>query len=192
MSGALISWYSQLSEVKQHLITKDPKLAQVFETVDKGGFQLHTVIKQPYPALIGAIIGQKITYTAAKSLRGELYTRYGTEFIPTTLYRQDLSFLGPVVSTIIYDVTEYIMNYNVNLNTEEGIRSLMSVKGIGTWTIETTLITTFKNWNLFPIGDKFLEKRIIRLYGPGCDTKLISNQWAPYRSLVTWYLWRWF
>lgn len=185
------SWYEQLETVKTYLTDKDPKLRAVFDTVDAGGFKLHTVIKDPYTALLGAIIGQKISYTAARSLRGELYKRYPV-LTPDLINKGDVNFLGPVPAKIIKLVTKYIIENNIDLNTEEGIRSLTKISGIGAWTVETTLLTCLKNWNLFPEGDKFLQKRMQRLYGPSYDVRTITEKWSPYRSVVTWYLWRWF
>ena len=185
-------WYRNLAIISQHLIVLDPQLQQVFTSVNASGFQLHTVIKPPYVALVGAIIGQLISYKTAKKLRGELYTRYGTNFTPLQLLTADLSFLSPRAAVIINDVTQYIVHYNIDLNTEEGIRSLHNVSGIGSWTIDTTLLTCLKHWNLFPLGDVFLQNRMKRLYGVNCDMAAISERWSPYKSIVTWYLWRWF
>lgn len=192
MDPKISLWYSELETIKLHLIQRDPILKQVFDTVDASGWQLHTVIKDPFPALIGAIIGQKISYIAAKNLRGQLYSRFGTVFTPLSLYKQNLSFLGITPATIVHDVTEFILTNNIDLNTELGIRSLTRVKGIGPWTVETTLLTTLKNWDLFPVGDKFLQTRLKRLYGTNYNITALTSQWAPYRSVVTWYLWRWF
>jgi 3-methyladenine DNA glycosylase/8-oxoguanine DNA glycosylase len=185
-------WYSQLSAVKSYLVTKDPGLQVVFDAVDANGFQLHTVIKNPYTALVGAIIGQKISYTKARSLRGELYSRYGASLAPEIIRDADLVFLGQVPATIITAVTEYILVNNVDLETEAGIMSLGEVCGIGSWTLDTVRITCLRNWDVFPLNDVFLQKRMQRLYGVNCDMKSISMNWSPYRSLVTWYLWRWF
>lgn len=177
-----------LTEVKQYLISVDPRLKPIFDTVN---FQLHTVRKEPYVALVGAIIGQKITYTAAKELRGHLYKRFGDNFTPITLIKSDLFFLGTDRERIIKSVTQYIIDNNIDLNTEVGLRTLLIVPGIGPWTIETTLLTSFLNWDIFPLGDKFLKVRMKRLYGDA-NMEQISQKWAPFRSIVTWYLWRWF
>lgn len=188
---SLSNWYEQLEKVKQYILTRDPQLKIVFDRVDQEGFQLHTVIKDPYTALIGAVIGQKISYNNAKSLRGQLYSKYGNILNPKEIERADLSFLGQPTGNTIIRVTQYINNNNIDLNKEEGIRSLEIVKGI-----ETTLLTCLKNWDIFPLGDKFLQTRMKRLYGLTTANKTnmieISSKWSPYRSLVTWYLWRWF
>lgn len=185
-------WYTELSIVKEFVLSQDPALQHVFDTVDASNFKLHEVIKQPYPALVGAIIGQKIRYTAAKQLRSQLYSLYGTNFTPEMLYRKDLSFLGATPATIIGNVTDYILKHNVDISTEAGIRSLTAVPGIGQWTVETTILTSLMNWNIFPSGDAFIKARMIRLYGKDYNEAEIVSRWNPYKSLVTWYLWRWF
>lgn len=188
----ILSWYQQLEAVKEYLCQQDPQLRNLFVTVDGTDFRLHTVIKTPYTALIAAIVGQKISYVTAKKLRGQLYSRYGSSFTPAQLKNADLSFLGSTASGIIAAITNYILDHNIDLNTEANIRSLEVVHGIGPWTVETTLLTCLLNWDIFPQGDKFLQKNMKRLYGPQCDIEAISAKWAPFRSVVTWYLWRWF
>lgn len=187
----LETWYHELEVIKNYLVIKDPKLKIVFDDVDKSGFELHTVFKKPYPSLIGAILGQKITYLKAKALRSQLYFRYGTDFKPADLQNENLDFLGTVPANIITNVTNYIIINNLDLETEDQIRSLINVNGIGLWTIDTTLLTCLKNWDIFPINDKFLNARLKKLYG-NVDHSNIINNWKPYRSLITWYLWRWF
>jgi 3-methyladenine DNA glycosylase/8-oxoguanine DNA glycosylase len=90
-----------LEKVKKYLISKDPKLEIVFNIVDKERFQLHTVIKNPYIALMGAIIRHKISYKNAKALRSKLYSLYGNILIPTHIKNVDLSFLGSRPATLI-------------------------------------------------------------------------------------------
>lgn len=181
MMNELSDWYEQLEKVKQYILTKDPQFKIVFDRVDKEGFRLHTIIKDPYTALICAIIGQKISYKNAKSLRGQLYSKYGNILNPTQIQNANLSFLGQSAMNTIITVTNYIISNNIDLNSEEGIRSLE--KGIGSWTIETTLLTCLKNWDIFPLGDKLLQTRMKRLYGNQCDIEGISGKWSPYRSI---------
>ena len=181
----------QLQALKNEILLRDPKLIPVFNKVDESGFQLFSVIKEPYPALIGAIIGQKIRYELAKNLRSELYKRFGINFTPNQIYNDDLSFLPNDKVKIIKDVTEYILANDLNL-TKENIETLDKVKGIGLWTIQTTLLTCLYDFDIFPLDDKFLQTRMKRIYGNNVNMREISEVWAPYRSLVTWYLWRYF
>jgi 3-methyladenine DNA glycosylase/8-oxoguanine DNA glycosylase len=43
-------------------------------------------------------------------------------------------------------------------------KQLRCVKGIGSWTIETTILTSFLDWDIFPSGDLFIRKKIQKLY----------------------------
>jgi 3-methyladenine DNA glycosylase/8-oxoguanine DNA glycosylase len=181
----------QLQVLKSEILLKDPKLIPVFNKVDESGFQLFSVIKEPYPALIGAIIGQKIRYEQAKNLRSLLYSKFTTYFTPDQIYNGDLSFLPNDKVKIIRDVTEYILANDLTL-TKENIEKLDVVKGIGIWTIQTTLLTCLYDFDVFPLDDKFIQVRMKRIYGNDVNMKVVSEVWAPYRSLVTWYLWRWF
>lgn len=185
-------FYTDLSIAKEYIISQDPKLKLVFDTVDAKGFDLKTVLKQPYPALVGAIIGQKIRYEQARDLRGKLYAIYGVNFTPETLRGQNLAFLGVRTATIIANVTEYIIRNNVDISNEEGMRCVRVVPGIGDWTIQTALLTSLMNWNLFPPGDKFIAARMRKLYGDNYDLNALLRAWAPYATIVTWYFWRWF
>lgn len=187
-------WYEQLNKVKLYLQKQDPILERLFHTVDNNGFKLYNEIKKPFPALIGVIIGQKINYNTARSLRKKLYEQFGIDFTPLTLKNKDISFLGNNIVTIINGVIDYITSNNIDINNEIGIKMLINVKGIGPWTINATLVTSLLSCDIYPQGDKFLEKRIRRLYGE-LDKASINNiimKWSPYRSLVTWYLWRFF
>jgi DNA-3-methyladenine glycosylase II len=183
-----------LSTIKSYLIFVDSVLEELFNHVDAAGFEIHSVMKKPYPALIGSIIGQKISYVNARKLRSQLYSEYGTDFTPDDLLGKDLSYLGSAVE-IITNVTTHILNNHLKLESEDEIRSLIEVKGIGPWTITTTLLTCMNDIyspDLFPLHDKFLETRIKRLYGKDANILEISGKWSPYRSIVTWYLWRYF
>src|SRR4030067_364052 len=94
-------WYQDLANVKLYLCSIQPELQYVFDEVDANGFQLHTVIKPPYPALIAAIIGQMIRYQSAKIMRSRLYERFGNDFLPEDLHGIHLDFLDVRTNAII-------------------------------------------------------------------------------------------
>jgi 3-methyladenine DNA glycosylase/8-oxoguanine DNA glycosylase len=66
------------TQIKEYLVRVDPMLQILFNAVPTVDF--NSIIKPVYVALIGAILGQKISYKAAKALRGKLYIRCGTNF----------------------------------------------------------------------------------------------------------------
>jgi DNA-3-methyladenine glycosylase II len=103
----------------------------------------------------------------------------------------------------VKDLSEKILNKeihfkNLNKMTEEQIISeYTKVKGIGVWTVHMFLIFTLARLNVLPVGDLGLKRAVMIIYNlrklP--DEKkmfLISkkNNWAPYNSIASWYLWR--
>jgi DNA-3-methyladenine glycosylase II len=186
------------AQVKSHLISIEPKLKIVF-TVN---VDFQSVVKHPYVALVGAILGQRIRYALAKKLRGKFYTLFGTNCqaadVLSSSSSKKLSEIG--MSTLQHDilirVSQHIVDKQVTLD-HRGIKSLTCVTGIGSWTVNTTLLTALQDWDIFPDNDYFLKKRLQRLYGlakmPSArQVREISLKWSPYRSYVCWYLWRWF
>lgn len=76
----------------------------------------------------------------------------------------------------------------------EVVERLTSVKGIGTWSAEMTLIFSLNRQDVFSIGDLGLCTAVSKLYNVDRKDKKaiekISQNWSPYRSYACWYLWR--
>ncbi|MEW6312826.1 MAG: DNA-3-methyladenine glycosylase 2 family protein [Pseudomonadota bacterium] len=78
---------------------------------------------------------------------------------------------------------------------ERLIAKLTEVKGIGRWTAEMFLIFHMLRPNVLPLDDIGLQRAIGLHYNGGetpdrqamCE---IAQNWAPWRSVATWYLWR--
>jgi DNA-3-methyladenine glycosylase II len=98
------------------------------------------------------------------------------------------------------------------MSDEEVIADLVSIKGVGKWTAEMFLIFHLMRPDVFPVDDIGVQKAIERHYHhsvrppnngirtPSFDgvTKkeyyqiltAHAEQWRPYRTVATWYLWR--
>ena len=78
---------------------------------------------------------------------------------------------------------------------EEIINTLTRFKGIGRWTAEMFLIFHLLRPDVLPLKDLGLLKSIDLHYTDGKRLKTseyaaLSERWAPYRTVATWYLWR--
>ena len=187
--------------VIQQLLEADPPLQSVFTYVKNSNNPFANLPKPPYVALIGAIIGQIIRYNEAKRIRGNLYKHFGNNFTRDDIENAtDETWikigLDPSKIGIINRTNEYLETTNNQLATIEEIQDLKNIKGIGDWTIETVLLTSMLDWDIFPARDVFLRKKIQKLYKlkkrpTEKETKIIAEKWKPYRSVVTWYMWRW-
>jgi len=81
------------------------------------------------------------------------------------------------------------------MDDEAVIESLTRVKGIGRWTAEMFLIFTLNRPDVWPVDDLGLRKGaqlLFQLRKPPDLKKLIQlgEQFRPWRSIATWYLWR--
>jgi DNA-3-methyladenine glycosylase II len=75
------------------------------------------------------------------------------------------------------------------------IEELVAIRGIGRWTAEMFLIFYLMRPNVLPLDDVGLLKGISVNYFSGepvsrAEAREVGENWAPYRSVATWYLWR--
>ena len=85
------------------------------------------------------------------------------------------------------------------MSNEEVITYLTQIKGVGRWTTEMLLMFALRREDVFAIDDLGLQKAVIELYDLRHRKKRImlnkilkiSEQWSPYRTYASMYLWRW-
>jgi DNA-3-methyladenine glycosylase II len=78
---------------------------------------------------------------------------------------------------------------------EAVIAELIRVRGIGRWTAEMFLIFNMLRPDVLPCDDLGLQRAVCLHYLRGRSISMqtlrrISEAWAPWRSVATWYLWR--
>ena len=78
---------------------------------------------------------------------------------------------------------------------DEVMAALMEIPGIGRWTAEMFLIFGLKRPDVLALGDAGLQRAAKTLYpkasSNGNALEKVSGRWKPYRSVASWYLWRW-
>lgn len=79
---------------------------------------------------------------------------------------------------------------------EEIIESLTAIKGIGRWTAEMFLIFVLNRPDVWPVDDLGLRVQAGRSLGlperpTVAQTLEIGELYRPWRTVATWYLWRW-
>jgi DNA-3-methyladenine glycosylase II len=78
---------------------------------------------------------------------------------------------------------------------EEIIERLITVRGIGRWTVEMLLLFDLGRPDVWPVHDYGVRKGFAKTFGrrklptPKQLLKL-GNKWKPYRSAAAWYFWR--
>ena len=72
-------------------------------------------------------------------------------------------------------------------------QKLITIKGIGPWTIDMILIFSLGRPDIFPVGDLAIRKGFNILFNKEHTEKQMINEaknWSPYRTIFSWYLWR--
>src|SRR6266568_9089222 len=83
----------------------------------------------------------------------------------------------------------------VKLSDEELVERLISVRGIGAWTVEMFLIFRLGRPDVLPIHDLGVQKGWSITYGKKYMPKpkellAFGERWRPYRTIASWYMWR--
>jgi DNA-3-methyladenine glycosylase II len=97
-------------------------------------------------------------------------------------------------------LAEAILNGHINLAamehlTNDEVRAkLITLKGIGNWTIDVYLMLVLQRADIFPVRDLAAVNSMKRVKGlPSSTTKeelvIIAMQWQPYRTIATMMLW---
>ena len=179
------------------LSAKDPILKQLISnypipTFRKSDNFLHDLIKY--------IIFQQISTKAGNTIYNRFlefhsFKEQNSEFKweekdwkKIGLSHQKKSYIGNLFDTNNLEM----INSLSCINDSKEIRNLLiSLKGIGPWTIDMFLIFSKHDLNIFPKGDLAVINVIKSLYGVDSinDIESIAKKWHPYQSIATLYLW---
>ena len=78
---------------------------------------------------------------------------------------------------------------------EQVVSALITVRGIGRWTAEMFLMFKLSRLDVLAVDDLGLRQGYAILAGTGSEASreqlaLAGEQWRPFRSVASWYLWR--
>src|SRR5581483_7752051 len=84
---------------------------------------------------------------------------------------------------------------SLKMSDEELVQRLVSVRGIGVWTVEMFLIFRLARPDVLPVHDLGVKKGWSVTYGrkhmPTPKQLLaFGERWRPYRTVASWYMWR--
>jgi DNA-3-methyladenine glycosylase II len=162
-----------------------------------------------FTTLARSIVGQQISVKAAQSVYDRFATLMkepATRLSPTGVLQLkpiDMRAAGLSARKVEYlrDLAKHFDEGTVHVNTwrtmddEAIIEELIAIRGIGRWTAEMFLIFHLMRPDILPLDDVGLIKGISVNYFSGepvsrAEARDVSEAWAPYRSVATWYLWR--
>jgi len=159
----------------------------------------------PFLTLARSIVGQQISVAAAQTVwnRFEALTPKVTPKNILALDPQLMRSAGLSLRKVEYvkDLADHFQNKGLSkvkwhlLEDEAVIKELTAIRGIGRWTAEMFLMFNLKRPNVLPLDDVGLIKAISKNYFSGeavtrSEAREVGDNWAPYRSVATWYMWR--
>jgi DNA-3-methyladenine glycosylase II len=163
----------------------------------------------PYEALLESIAYQSISGKAAATIFGRIKSLSGNGRAPSP--EQMLKLRKPVLRKAglsgakvlaMKDLAQKTLDAVVptleqaeKLSDEELVERLVSVRGIGAWTVEMFLIFRLGRPDVLPIHDLGVKKGWSVAYGKKHMPKpkellKFGERWRPYRTVASWYMWR--
>ena len=187
---------------KRALGRADPVLARIIRDHPRIALEPRG---EPFHTLARSIVGQQISVKAAASIWGrvcEVAPRMHPEEIAVArhaklracgLSERKAEYLGDLARRFV-DGSLHPLAWQ-HMDDEAVIAELVRVRGIGRWTAEMFLMFNLLRPDVLPLADLGLQKAIRVHYFKGRKVsartmRRIAEEWAPWRSVATWYLWR--
>jgi DNA-3-methyladenine glycosylase II len=197
-----------LAEATKHLAERDESLKCLIE--ETLPFQIDVADAQsPYEVLLESIAYQSISGKAAATIFGRIKALGSNGRPPTP--EQMLKLRKPVLRKAglsgakvlaMKDLARKTLDGVVptyeqalTMSDDELVERLVSVRGIGAWTVEMFLIFRLGRPDVLPIHDLGVKKGWPVTYGKKHMPKpkellAFGERWRPYRTVASWYMWR--
>ena len=196
------------AEASKYLSAIDDDWAQLISSV--GACKLYAETESPlspYEALVKAVCYQQLHGKAGDAIFARFKHLFGRFPQPEQLIAakfDDLracGFSGRKIETIQGIANGAISGLVPTRETAENtsnaelIERLVSLKGIGQWTVEMLLMFTLERMDILPADDFAVVegyKRLKKLEAAPKRKEMveIGKSWSPHRTVASWYLWR--
>ena len=192
----------------EFLSRTDKRLARVIERTGEFQFKLDEC-ESVYESLLEAIAYQSISGKAAATIFARIKALGANGICPTpqeilrarpqTLRKAGLSgakvqAMKDLAKKTVEGVVPTLADAH-KMSDEELVERLVSVRGIGAWTVEMFLIFRLGRPDVLPIHDYGVQKGFAITYGKKDIPKPrelaeFGERWRPYRTVASWYMWR--
>jgi 3-methyladenine DNA glycosylase/8-oxoguanine DNA glycosylase len=192
----------------EHLSRTDKRLGRLITDIGEFAFKLDEC-DSVYESLLEAITHQSISGKAATTIYARIKALGANGQCPTpaeiisaspqALREAGLSFakvaaMKDLAQKTIDGVVPSLEAAH-KMSDEELVERLISVRGIGAWTVEMFLIFRLGRPDVLPIHDYAVQKGFAILYRKKAIPKprelaAFGERWRPYRTVASWYMWR--
>lgn len=183
-----------------YLSTKDKKMQYI---INKIGIIERECDDNLFEAVLHHIIGQQISTFAQTTIWNRIKTKL-INITPETILNindDELQSCGLTYRKVDYikdfakKINSGIFNLNEinNMEDEEAISYLSSLKGIGRWTAEMILLFCLQRKNIFSYNDLAIQRGLKMIYHHKKITKDLFEKYrrrfSPYCSVASLYIW---
>jgi len=196
-----------MTDAERHIASHSPQFAGLIERI---GPRMHTPDRMgsPYARLLRSIAHQQLNGRAAETIFGRFRALFpGHDIPPPELVlarpEADLRAAGLSFNKIaaIRDIAAKRLAGVVPepaeaeaLSDEALIARLVTIRGVGRWTVEMMLMDMGRP-DVLPVDDFGVREGYRLLFGLEAQPRPkalaeIGLAWAPHRSTASWYLWR--
>jgi DNA-3-methyladenine glycosylase II len=188
-----------------HLREKDPEIVTLLNHFKIDDLKLE---KNYFKSLTRSILYQQLSGKAAKTISNRFISLYPNKSYP--LPQDVLNTKHEILRSVgisnakahyIKNIAEAFTNGIINhknfhaLSDTEIMDQLISIKGVGPWTIQMFLMFTLNRLDVFPTGDLGVQKGF-KIYFklkelPSAKEMLLRSElWRPYRTIMSIYFWK--
>ncbi|HIG90513.1 MAG TPA: DNA-3-methyladenine glycosylase 2 family protein [Flavobacteriaceae bacterium] len=186
-----------------NLIELDPRFKEVIEKFGVIELEKKT---DPYKSLVKAIIYQQLSGKAASTIYKRFLNLYPSkhptesQLISTELHVLRSVGLSNRKSEYIKTIAKFFTENKISIkdfekmSDEEIRKQLITIKGIGHWTIDIFLMFTLNRLDVFPVLDLGIKKgfaKFFELKNMPSEKFMIkkANKWKPFQSIAAHYFW---
>ncbi|KJH86677.1 DNA-3-methyladenine glycosylase [Pseudomonas fluorescens] len=165
--------------------------------------------REPYEALVRAIAYQQLHAKAGDAILGRLLALFAPAAFPDP--RELLAIDGVLLRNCGFSASKIATLQSIAQATLDGvvpdyasaramedealIERLVSLRGVGRWTVEMLLIYSLERPDILPADDFGVREGYRRFKGLDAQPNrrqmaAIGQAWSPYRTVAAWYLWR--
>ncbi|HEX5444612.1 MAG TPA: DNA-3-methyladenine glycosylase [Pirellulales bacterium] len=195
-------------EAIAHLTRADRRLARLIARA--GPFTLRPEkIQSPFQALLRAIIYQQLSGKAAATIFGRVAAQFPHRrgIQPEAIVSaSDESLrqagLSRAKVLAVKDLAAKTLDGTVptfarlrKMDDDEIVTRLVSVRGVGRWTVEMLLMFRLGRPDVLPVADLGVRRGFMLTYAKPelpmpAELTRHAERWRPFRSVASWYMWR--
>ena len=190
-----------MQQALNYLSKKDKVLQYIIENFGNPIIQKRA---EGFSALCHIILEQQVSIASAKACYDKILLLFGditpeiilaasdSDLRSCSVSRQKTLYLKDLASKTIskeLDFESFATKSEAEIRTE-----LITIKGVGNWSIEVYLMFCLQAPDIVPLGDIAIKNTLKELYNSQTieEMELVSDNWKPQRTLASFVIWHYY